>query len=106
LHSSATGRQLQITALYFSDNFSAAIITGVMARITPRQRRLAKFKEDIRWFKEEQEFKLLCDNDLLDDLDLLLEADLKDRYNHLCSQSFFARKEIYRCLNCQTAGVG
>jgi hypothetical protein len=44
-----------------------------MTRITPRQRHLAEVKEDIRWFKEEQEFKLLCDNDPLDDLDLLLE---------------------------------
>ena len=45
-----------------------------MTRITPRQRCLAELKEDIRWFKEEQEFKLLCDDDPLDGLDLLLEA--------------------------------
>jgi hypothetical protein len=79
LHSSAAGRQLQITALYFCYRFSAAIITGVMTRITPRQRCLAELKEDICWFKEEQEFKLLCDDDLLDVLNLLLEANLKDR---------------------------
>ena len=85
-----------------------------MTRITPRQRRLAELKEDIRWFKEEQEFKfLLCDDDPFDDFDLLLEADLKERYYHLCLQRFLARKGMYRCgkswqicLNRQTAGVG
>jgi hypothetical protein len=71
----------------------------VMTRITPRQRCLAELQEDICWFKEEQEFKLLCDDDPFDDLDLLLEADLKDRYNHLCSQGFIAHKGTYCCGN-------
>jgi hypothetical protein len=83
LHSSAAGHPL----------------IRVMTRITPRQRRLAELQEDIRWFKEEQEFKLLCDDDPFDDLDLLLEADLKDRYNHLSSQRFIACKGTYCCGN-------
>jgi DDE superfamily endonuclease len=62
-----------------------------MTRITPRQRRLAELEEDIRWFKEEQEFKLLCDDDPFDDLDLLLEADLilsNSLLSHNCSLMF------------------
>ena len=70
-----------------------------MTRLTPRQRRLAELKEDICWFKKEQEFKLLFDDDPFDDLDLLLEADLKDRHTHLSSQRFLARKGTYRCGN-------
>jgi hypothetical protein len=73
---------------FFSLHSSAAIITGVMTCITPRQHHLAELEEDICWFQE-QEFKLLCDDDPLDDLDLLLEANLKDRYITTCAHNVF-----------------
>ena len=75
----------------------AVIITGLMPRLSLRKRRLAELKDDIHWFTEEQELNLLFDEDpsSVDDL-LLIEADLKDRYNHLCAQRFLARQQTYR----------
>ena len=67
-----------------------------MTRTSTRQRRVKELEEDIRWLNEEQEFKLLCDDDPLDDLYLILEDDIKNRYKHLCSQRFLDRRRTYR----------
>jgi hypothetical protein len=70
-----------------------------MPRLSVRQCSLAALEDDFRWLQDDREMKLLGDDDVFDDFDLIFEEELKERYNHLCTERFLARAASYRCGN-------
>ena len=79
-----------------------------MPRTSRRTLALAKLRQEIREFEEEQSFKLLFDDDPLDVVDLLIEDDLKQKYERLNSQRFQhldKGKGDTQQNNCKASGV-
>jgi hypothetical protein len=64
-----------------------------------KQKVLAQLREEIRIFQEEQLFKLLIDEDPLDEDDLLYEDDLQQRYEEVAARRFYTRSTKYRNSN-------